>query len=165
MNTEVFNLVELKKQLEETIKEIAFLQSYARSLPGDRVTEKTKDALSRLAVQNFSDTKNISQDQLKLALNIHGQLCEIVLPATIRSLKATDPDQGLVSFLKQVWAIPIIAICTVIAFLTFLYESTNINIGSVPHVEEGSQNPVPDTTKGKQKPAVDEAQGSHKLFP
>ena len=48
MATEGRNIGELDKQLEETIKEIAFLQSYARSLPGDRVTEKAKDALSQL---------------------------------------------------------------------------------------------------------------------
>ena len=151
MATESRNIGELDKQLEETIKEIAFLQSYARSLPGDRVTEKAKDALSQLAVQIFSDKKEISQEQLKLALSIHGQLCEIVLPATLRSLKATDPEQGFRSWLKQVWSIPIIAICTVIAFLTFLYQSTNLNISSVPYEEQGSQRSAPDAAQGTYK--------------
>jgi len=151
MATEGRNIGELDKQLEETIKEIAFLQSYARSLPGDRVTEKAKDALSQLAVQIFSDKKEISQEQLKLALSIHGQLCEIVLPATLRSLKATDPEQGFRSWLKQVWSIPIIAFCTVIAFLTFLYQSININISSVPYEEQGSQRSSPDAAQGTHK--------------
>ncbi len=165
MTTENINTDELEKQLDETIKEIAFLQAYARSLPGDRITEKAKDALSQLAVHNFSDTERISQEQLRLALSIHGQLCEIVLPATIRSLKATDPEQGMWEWLKQVWAIPIIALFTVIAFLTFLYQSTNINMGSMPHVEEASQKLVPDTTQGDHKPVPNDAQDTHKLVP
>ena len=151
MTNEDSNIGELVKQLEETIKEIAFLQSYARSLPGDRVTEKAKDALSQLAVLIFSDPKKISQEQLKLALSIHGQLCEIVLPATLRSLKATDPEQGFKSWLKQVWSIPIIAVCTVLAFLTFLYQSTNLNISSAPYEEQGSQRSAPDAAQGTHK--------------
>ncbi len=165
MTTEYINTDELEKQLDETIKEIAFLQAYARSLPGDRITEKAKDALSQLAVHNFSDTERISQEQLRLALSIHGQLCEIVLPATIRSLKATDPEQGMGKWLKQVWAIPIIAICTVIAFLTFLYQSTNIKIDSVPHAEESSQKRVPDSAHGSQMPTPRVEQSGNKPAP
>ena len=41
--------------------------------------------------------------------------------------------------------------CTVIAFLTFIYQSTNLNISSVPYEEQGSQRSSPDAAQGTHK--------------
>jgi hypothetical protein len=170
MAIEGINTTKLSEQLEETINEIAFLQSYARSLPGDRITEKAKDALSEFAVQDFSDPGRITQEQLKLALTTHGLLCEIVLPATIRSLKATDAGQPFWSGLRQVWAIPIVAMCTVIAFGVFVYESS-IDVRNNVKASAGSapvkviQDPVVDTKKVDPNPALDGAKDGPKPVP
>jgi len=58
--------------------------------------------------------------QLKVALGVHGQLSELVAPATVRSLKATDPGQSLFSWVAEVWAIPLILVITVFAFLALV---------------------------------------------
>ncbi len=110
----------IEGQLKETIDEIVILQEYARSV-GKRIPEKVLSDLGTFV--NMSAQASVGE-KLKLALSVHGELGEVVAPVTVRSLKATDPNQTLLSWLRHVWAIPVIFILTLLAFILFVTQTS-----------------------------------------
>ena len=114
---------DIGSQIEETMEEIIILQSYIRSV-GKRIPENILADLENLVDSHeHFDVEERMGKMLKLALSVHGDLCGVASPVTVRSLKATDPKIGF-SWLKQIWAIPIIFIFTLLAFGFFIYQTT-----------------------------------------
>lgn len=111
---------DVQANLDETIAEILILQSYSRSV-GKVIPNNVLTDISEL-VNNDNSVGNLGA-VLKLALSIHGNLSLLVAPVTVRSLKATNPNQGLISWLKEIWSIPLILVFTLAAFAGFVLES------------------------------------------
>lgn len=116
-----FSQKNIENQIPEIIEEIVILQSYARSV-SKNIPENVLNDLSTL-VDSCLNNKDKLGETLKLALSVHGGLSQVVAPVSVRSLKATDPSQGLFSWIKQVWAIPVIFIFTLLAFGAYIYHS------------------------------------------
>lgn len=133
--TQVFKN-DIEKQLQEIIDEIVILQSYARSV-SKIIPENILSDLSKL-IDNCLNEKTLGES-LKLALSVHGGLSQVVAPVTVRSLRATDPNQGLINWIKQVWAIPVIFSFTLLAFGFYIYH-IDLNKGKLPAPIENSEN-------------------------
>src|SRR5262245_29883960 len=105
---------------QETMRDVrsgvAILERYARCT-GKQIPEAARSALAKLEISSDGP------ETLALALDVHNQLAAIAAPATVRSLTATDPDQGWVKWCAHLWIVPIAFALTIVALVGFIWRS------------------------------------------